>query len=406
LSKVFLDYRKNTETTWGCLKSLEARSVINKSKTMEKLFDYKERTEDRYARHLEKTYNFYDSTAKPEFVAVREMLNDWFSRYPETDKRQLKGDFRSSQFESAFFELFIHELFFQQGFTLTPHPTVPNSTKNPDFLAKKGNLEFYLEAKVATDKNNEERTLENKLGAIYEALQKLFSPNYWIDILDINFKTNKQAKLSKVKAQIQIWLTECHLKEEPIYNDHSDSGRECFTYDDNDVTISLRLFLSTIEKDHPIASYLGGGYSGGCEEALAKAVMEKGTRYGQLNKPYIVCINLPGLRYPHTNEIYKTLFGRRQLTLESYILDTAPFSTEMDGILKNSNGPAFTQVSAFFITRVFESNLRVADHWMIKHPAAKNRINLGMLDLSYDEMDSTQINAIKKKSIYEILLPV
>ncbi|MDQ6477649.1 hypothetical protein [Dyadobacter sp. LHD-138] len=354
---------------------------------MEKLFDDKERTENRYARHLEKSYNFYDSTAKPEFVAVREMLNDWFSRYPETDKRQLKGDFRT-QFESAFFELFIHELFFRQGFTLTPHPTVLNSSKNPDFLAKKGNIEIYLEAKVATDKTNDERTLENKLGAIYDNLQNLSSPDYWIDIQEITFKSNKQVKLSRMKTQIQTWLAECHSKQQPMYNDYNDFGRECFSYNDDSVTISLSLFPSTIEKDHPIASYLGGSYSGGCEEALIGAIKEKGARYGHLDKPYIVCINLPGLRYPRTDEIYNTLFGQRRLLSNSNIFDPAPISTEMDGILKNATGLRFTQVSAFFITRVFESNLHAADHWLVEHTEAKNKMDLRKLSI-YSEKIAT-----------------
>lgn len=328
------------------------------------------------------------------------MLDEWFSRYPDTDKRQLKGDFRS-QFESAFFELFIHELFFQQGFTLSVHPSVPNSTKNPDFLAKKGDMEIYLEAKVATDKSNEERTFENKVGAIYDELEKLISPDYWIDIVAICFKTNRQVKLSKMRSQIQTWLNECHSKQSPIYNDYHEYSEECYSYNDSEVKVFLRLFPSTIEKDHPIASYLGGTYSGGCEEALIDAVKTKGSKYGQLDKPYIVCINLPGLRHPRTDEIHDTLFGKCRLISDLYPYDSVPFSTEMDGILKNRAGPAFTQISAFFITRVFESNLHVADHWLIEHPDAKNKIDLEKLDLAYHSESSVKT----KKSITEILHP-
>lgn len=369
---------------------------------MEKLFDDKERKENRYARHLEKPYKFYDSSAKPEFTAIREMLNDWFSRYPDSHKRFLKRDFQS-QFEPAFFELFIHELFRQQGFTLTPHPNVPNSSKNPDFLAKKGEVEIYLEAKVATDKSNEERTLENKLGAIYDELQELRSPDYWIERKEIAFISNKQAKLSKIRAEMQKWLDETHLKWNPTYNDHDDFDREFYTYLDKDVKISLRLFPSAIEKDQPVASYVGGSYSGGCEEALTNALREKGSKYGLLDKPYLICINLPGVRYPREDEIYNTLFGCRHLLSDSYISDTAPFSTEMDGILANPSGPAFTQVSAFFLTRVFESNLHVAEHWLIEHPYSKNKLPFESLALSYGISGTIPMKKLPGKKISEIV---
>ncbi|WP_461139606.1 hypothetical protein, partial [Spirosoma pomorum] len=102
---------------------------------MEKLFDDKPRSNTEYAKHQHNSYEFYDNTAKDKFVEVREMLNDWFSRYPDSDKQSLKKNFKKVDFDSAFFELFIHELFLNQGFEITTHPTVPDSTKTPDFLA-------------------------------------------------------------------------------------------------------------------------------------------------------------------------------------------------------------------------------------------------------------------------------
>ncbi|MBO9613040.1 MAG: hypothetical protein J7619_10115 [Dyadobacter sp.] len=368
---------------------------------MEKLFDDKIRNDDRYSGHLEKSYDFYDTTAKPEFVAIRDMLNDWFSRYPETDKRQLKRDFYSHQFDSAFFELFIHELFYQQGFSLTPHPTLPNSTKNPDFLARKGDFEIYLEAKVATDKSNDQRTLENKRGAIYDELQKLVSVNYLVEIEDIVFKSDKQAKLSKLRKYFQKWLDACHASQHPQYNDYDEHGDECFSYDDEDIKISLRAHAGIIMDDHPIASYLGGSFCGGCEEALAGAIREKGAKYGQLDRPYIVCVNMIGVRHPRTDEIYNTLLGLRRHFTDTHNYQNAPFSIEMDGVLKNPTGPIFTQVSAFFITQVFPSNLHAAKHWLIEHPATKNKIDLGKLDLTNHNESSVRT----KKSIKEILYP-
>ena len=152
-----------------------------------------------YANHQHDSYEFYDNSAKNKFTVIRDTLNDWFSRYPENHKWNLKRDFQSD-FDPAFFELFIHELFSKQGFQLTPHPILPDSTNHPDFLAKKGNIEIYLEAKVSFDESKEEKALKTKNNIIYDAINQISCPCYGINIESIDFISNNQAKLGKVKS--------------------------------------------------------------------------------------------------------------------------------------------------------------------------------------------------------------
>ena len=115
---------------------------------MDLLFEDKERNDISPANHNINLYSYYDLSGRKDIGSVRNLLNKWFLNYPIQERSELKARFKKT-FSSTFFELFIHELFKSQGFDLTIHPILINSTKKPDYLIKKDDQEFYLEAKEA-----------------------------------------------------------------------------------------------------------------------------------------------------------------------------------------------------------------------------------------------------------------
>lgn len=371
---------------------------------MEKLFDDKIRSNLEYAQHQQDTYDFYDGSALEEFVLIRDRLNDWFSKYPIDAKKQLKRDFQSN-FDSAFFELFIHELFIRQGFILTSHPTVPNSTKNPDFLVKKGSLEIYLEAKVATDESNEERAMKARQNVIYDTINQINCPNYWISIREINFLSNKQAKLSRIKQSLEDDINKYgELLVTGKEDTYSERREKYITYTDENIEIAISLWPCSIEKSRPIGSYLGGSYMGGCEESIRNAMKAKGYRYGNLDRPYIVCINSLSHKHTHTEDVYDALFGRQRVKLFTDLNNpNQEFKTSDDGIFYESAKRSYSSVSGVFVTRVFPSNLHVANHWLVKHPFSNNEFDFNKLDLSYIHVIGNSIEEITKLAISDIM---
>ena len=270
-------------------------------------------------------------------------------------------------------------------------------------MARKGDFEIYLEAKVATDKSNEERTQENKLGHIYDTFLDLKSTDFGILFKEISFKTTKQAKLSKLKLYVQDWLDASHLKQQAIYNDLDQYGDECYTYEDIDIKVQLDLLPFKVKENQPVLSYLGESFMGGCEEALSGAIKEKSKKYGILYKPYILCINLIGDRHPYSHEIYNTLFGQYRTLNGSHANNKGSHSIDMDGILINSTGSVFKQASAFFVTRIFTSNMGSANHWLIEHPQPNLKLDFSHLDLTFKKLSSSGIKTANKKSISQIL---
>jgi hypothetical protein len=371
---------------------------------MEKLFEDKVRVDLEYAKHQHNTYKFYDNSAIEEFAAVRNRLNDWFSRYPDRGKKQLKRDFQSN-FDSAFFELFIHEVFLQQGFSLIPHPIVPNSTKNPDFLAKKGGLEIYLEAKVATDESNDERALKAKQNVIYDTINQIKCPNYWISVKEINLLSNKQAKLSKIKQSLEEDIDKYEtlktVKKEDTYFQRREKD---ITSMDENIKISISLWPCTIKKSRPIGSYLGGSFMGGCAEAIRSAIKAKGSKYGKLDRPYIVCVNSISDKGTNTEDVYDALFGYQRVKSFADLNNTnQEFKTSNDGVFDKFFKNSYSSVSGVFITRVFPSNIHVANHWLIKHPISANIFDFDRLDLSFIHVNGNKIEAIPKLSIADVM---
>lgn len=127
-----------------------------------KLFEDKNRIYDKPATHNSNTYNYYDCSSRVDIAIIRKVLNEWFDDYPDTEKNELNRRFNKS-FTSAFYELFIFNLFKLQGFKIEIHPDIPGTTKKPDFLISKGDIEFYLEAKVAMGESEKQVSLKEEL---------------------------------------------------------------------------------------------------------------------------------------------------------------------------------------------------------------------------------------------------
>lgn len=371
---------------------------------MEKLFNDKIRVNLEYAHHQQDTYEFYDNSAIEEFATVRNKLNHWFSKYPDGAKKQLKRDFQSN-FDSAFFELFVHELFTEQGFCLTPHPTVPNSNKNPDFLAKKGELEIYLEAKVATDESNEERALKAKQNIIYDAINQINCPDYWISIREISFLSNKQAKLSKIRQSLEENINKYGaLLVTGREDTYSERQEKYITYADENIEVAISLWPCSIIKSRPIGSYLGGSYMGGCEGSIRSAIKAKGYRYGNLDKPYIVCINSLSHKHTRTEDVYDALFGcQRVKSFEDLNHPNQELKGSNDGIFDESSEHSYSSVSGVFVTRVFPSNIHVANHWLVKHPFSNNEFDFNNLSLSFIQVCGNRLKEVPKLTIADIM---
>lgn len=347
-----------------------------------KLFENKERTDKKPANHLDNKFDFYDRSRSPQVTQIRETLNKWFDNYPDPEKKELKTRFLSS-FSSAFYELFLHELFIKQGYTLEPHPKIPGTTKRPDFLVSGHGLEFYLEAKESTDKTDSEKSMENRINSLYDQINKTKSPNFFLKINELIIKSKGQPSGNKIISFLEKEL----LKFDPeiLSKRISEKGFDQLdeiTYDDNHIKLSISLIPKSPKirgKDgiRPIGIYPFLSLWGGSDNSIKSAIEKKATRYGVLNKPYLICVNSTSERITDDFDVMNALFGSLQVT---FSMDSnnrnERYTRAFDGVFFNSKGPKFTRVSAVLITNVHCANLHIAKLWLVEHPFAKLNINL------------------------------
>lgn len=76
------------------------------------------------------------------------------------------------------------------------HPDLPSSPKRPDFLICRDGLEMYVEAKVVTNKTDEQEAFERKRNEFYDNLNKLDSGDfyYMLNVLTFLLKNSRVQK--------------------------------------------------------------------------------------------------------------------------------------------------------------------------------------------------------------------
>src|SRR5437868_609232 len=85
------------------------------------LFDSRMRTDEGPAKYTESRFEYLNRTARPRFGQIRELLQEWFSRYPEFDEPQWLNRFRDSDDRhhvGAFFELYTRAFLETCGLTV------------------------------------------------------------------------------------------------------------------------------------------------------------------------------------------------------------------------------------------------------------------------------------------------
>jgi len=325
------------------------------------LFDDILREDEAPARYAEPNYRYLNRSARADVAKVREVLERWFSRYPDKARTELRGRLRSPndhQHLSAFFELFLHELLLRLGCHVEIHPEASGGkATHPDFRVQSpsGN-HFYMEAVLATDESREEAAARARLNELYDALDRMDSPNFFIGI-DLegepktpvtakkirSFLTNQLASLDpdEVAAAFESggfralphWRIEhegCMLEFFPVPKSPEARGKE-----------GIR----------PIGIQMGEAEWLDPRAAIRDAIVSKGGRYGELDLPYIIAVNALGAHVRRI-DVMEALFGKEQFTFRVTALrpTTEPeFSRAPDGAWTSESGARYTRVSAVLV---------------------------------------------------------
>jgi hypothetical protein len=292
---------------------------------------------------------------------------------------------------------------------LIPHPEIPDTKKRPDFLASNGQTSFYLEAKEATDKSDVERSNERKLGTLYNILNGMPSPNFFISINKVVLKNTDQPAGKRISNHFERLLSDLDPDEVTVrLNRDGLDGIPKLIYDDERIYLEISPIPKSVEgRNNPDLRTIGM-YSGDVQfmqndVTIKDAVRNKAGRYGKFDRPYIVCINATGTIGIDDYEIENALLG--SLAIEYNINAPTPderWVRKRDGFFYGLQGPEYTRVSGVFITNVNPANYQTADYRLFLHPFAAFPLATKSMELSVKYIQEDKVQFQRGKSFEEI----
>ncbi|WP_149867115.1 hypothetical protein [Solirubrum puertoriconensis] len=291
--------------------------------------------------------------------------------------------------------MFICQIFKKQGFDLVPHPIVKGTSKRPDFLAVKNDFEFYIEVKEANYVTESEVASSKRESAILDAINRLIISDFWLVIKELTIKSAAQPSGKSIARAIKLKIEEFASGCLPMpmnskENDELGSVIGDIVIDNDDVRVVIDLLPQSkkaIKGEGSIGVYPMQTFWGGPEDSIRTSIRKKATRYGELDKPYLICINALSTKGVSREGVEFALLGSPTVI---YSADPGAcegkWKFEKDGVFLSARGPQLTRESGVLVTNVFPSNIHVAPHWFYKHPFARNELYFSEFDLSYHHL--------------------
>lgn len=324
------------------------------------LFDSIDRVDTGPAKHSEPSFEYLNRSGRPPTQKVRNLLDKWFNRFPRDAQAELQARFRSSddhQHFGAFFELYLHELLLSLDFTVELHPSLPQTeTTHPDYLVRKSGTElFCLEATIASA-SNEEAAAKARESVVYDTLERMDSPNFFVAIQlrgspatpppgasMRRFLERKLAKLDPDEVTIQYetggfdalpaWHFEYRgwdLTFRPIPKRPDARGKP-----------GIRALGMWFYEPRYMTPHLG----------IRSSIGEKATRYGELDLPFVVAVNVMD-PFCDRGDIADGLLGQETLTFvrgpEGHVVSSRA-ERKGNGAWYGPSGPQNTRVSAALV---------------------------------------------------------
>lgn len=270
------------------------------------LFDPIKRTRMGHARRTESLFEFWNTSARPDIEALRSILEEWFSRYPEAHAAELRHRFRSTDdlvHRSALFELYVHEQLHAGGLGVTCHPPISGTDKTPDFLASQADSpRLYVECVLAAQ--DKKKTARERLqDEVLDAIDELESADFLVEVVIHGQPTGSlPIGRTQLAPRLDEWLR--GHDADLVAKEFKAAGPVALpTWTWKGAGVSL-VFTALPKKARARGQgqRLIGLQADGIasvmriDDMIEGAIRKKATRYGELGLPYFIAINV--LEFP------------------------------------------------------------------------------------------------------------
>jgi hypothetical protein len=299
-------------------------------------------------------------TARPAFARVREVLEAWFQAFPAEHKVEIRSRIISGNdrhFLSATFELYVYTLIKRMGADLLVHPEVDGASTRPDFLVTPRRGEpYYLEATVATDVSDEQLAANARINAVYDAIDRMESPNFFIGVRH-HGSPSSPVPARRIRAFLLAQLAELDPAAFDSWAGKSEGFDSLphwhFSHDGWDIdffAIPKAPEHRGLDGSRPLGMFMPRQAAWiDSRGPLRDAIVDKAGRYGALDYAFVIAVNVLGWPVERIS-VMQSLFGREQVVStrgeseDSWRMERLP-----DGAWISSAGPRNQRVSAAIV---------------------------------------------------------
>jgi hypothetical protein len=357
-----------------------------------RLFDQRRGTVQDPRRRNEPLFEYLNNSARSSAESIRYKLEEWFARLSPAVRRDLRGRFRSpksDQHFGAFWELYLHQLFLSLGFRVEANPTVPGTEgTRPDFLVSKEDRPlFYIEATLALS-SDAERTSNRHADEVYDTLDKLKSPDFFLDI-QVAGRPAGPVPGADLRAKLEPWLRT--LDPEKITDQIEKIDLDSvppYRYIYRGWELEIRPIPKSPEhrgrsgirsvgiiRPEELIEVTGRGSS-----PIREAVRSKATRIGLLDLPFVIAVNAM-LPFAEMIDVMEALFGTEEyVAYRSGAIRDAPdvrITRRPDGALYGPQGEQNTRVSGIiFVSGLHPWSMHEKTLELILNPRASHPFHL------------------------------
>jgi hypothetical protein len=318
------------------------------------VFDDVQRPDASPCGHAESVASYLNRSAMDVAVGSRALIETWFARLCEQQRLEVRDRLRSDDdrhFYAGFWELYLHEVLTQMGYAVECHPTLPHTSKHPDYLVRRGEAAFYLEATIA-GLSNDEIASDRRRGRIYEYLDSLDSPNFFLWI-DVETEGPRDPPARSLRQDLKCWLDS--LDPDLVPQNYKIRGElPIHTWQNSGWLLRFQAFAKAPEhRGEPGVRPIGGvtGKGGWIDDrgSLLTVLKSKAGRYGTLGAPYVIAVLEMG-QFAWTESDWHrmgALYGSAQVTWGP---DTRVRHTRApDGFWLGRKGPQNRRVSGVLL---------------------------------------------------------
>ncbi len=394
------------------------KTAVDSGRTNPKpvVFDVVQRTDSSPMKLTETYYDFHNRSARQTMELFRCVIEDAVKNYPKSEVDELVRRLKSgddNHFWSATFELFLHEALRREGFSLIPHPELPNgSNKKPDFLVEDSDgRKFYLEATVVSGSSASDKSKEARKGEALDILNRSPHKNFLIAI-DERGSPNSTPSGKKLTQFVHEWLDSLD-PDQAIQKISTRSTRSLpsTAWYHNGWKLIIRAIPIEPEGRGKNA-YLIDRYSVNADlsstaNSIKNRIKAKGKRYGEINLPLVLAISVNDNSELNQFTETQALFGK--LVIPHDLLNP---NADTEGI-RISNGawiekgiPQYTRVcAAWFFDRFDVLYMARRNNTVYLNPWAKIPAPESLKRFPHafvEQEDIVQVDGISFKDIFQL----